>query len=90
MIEVTYSHKGWFGICPVYVGNLSSNSPNVDERHWLLIPLMFFSEFFFDICFAVKTWMDPDYEPEWPITHLEPLDEPKVMHFQDPSDEDLL
>jgi hypothetical protein len=39
----------------------------VVERHWSLVPLMIFSEHLFGICFAVMTWIDPDYEPQWPL-----------------------
>lgn len=35
-----YTHKGWIGFCPVYIGNPDSHSPDIDPRipytHWLL------------------------------------------------------
>lgn len=35
-----YTHKGWIGLCPVYIGNKESASPDIDPRipytEWLL------------------------------------------------------
>lgn len=41
MIEFT--HRGWFGICPVYLANLHSDAPMVHERRPWMLPLMMFS-----------------------------------------------
>lgn len=38
---MTYSHKGWIGICPIYIGNVNHESPDVLPRlpmtDWFLI-----------------------------------------------------
>jgi hypothetical protein len=35
-----YTHKGWIGLCPVYIANKDSASPGIDPRlpftEWLL------------------------------------------------------
>ena len=41
---VIYTHKGWFGLCPVYLAGIDSDGPNVDPRHWSLGWLMDLSE----------------------------------------------
>lgn len=32
------THKGWFGICPVYIGGIESDGPLIVERSPLLLP----------------------------------------------------
>ena len=45
----TYTHKGWIGLCPVYLGNVGGSSPDVLPRlpatDWLLT----FSLWLFDV-----------------------------------------
>lgn len=61
------THKGWFGLCPVYFAELDSAAPRVVERHWSLAPLMVLSEILFTACFTVCCWVDPTFEPQWPL-----------------------
>lgn len=63
----TLTHKGWFGVCPVYIGGLESDAPFLVERHWSALPLMVLSEAMFAGLIAVKTAADPEWEPAWPI-----------------------
>lgn len=44
MSEITWTHKGWFGFCPIYLAEVESDGPIVDHRHWSLLPLMWLSE----------------------------------------------
>lgn len=30
---VTFTHKGWFGLCPVYIGDINTEGPCLDPRH---------------------------------------------------------
>jgi hypothetical protein len=46
------THKGWFGVCPVYLGDLDGPAPLVDPRSPLLIPLFLLSEAMFALCFT--------------------------------------
>ncbi|WP_421696909.1 hypothetical protein [Ancylobacter sp.] len=61
------TQKGWFGLCPVYIGDLHTGCPLLVERHWSLLPLMMLSEWFFAAIMFVKSWQDPEWEPAWPI-----------------------
>ena len=66
-LPVKLTHKGWFGFCPVFFGNLESVAPLVVERHWLLLPIMILNEWIFGGMFFFATLINPEYEPEWPL-----------------------
>ena len=70
MIErhgISYTHKGWFGVCPVYFAGLDTESPAVDPRHWLATPLMIASELIFGAIFFVAELVNPEFEASWPL-----------------------
>lgn len=58
-MRVELTHKGWFGICPVYFGRLDTEAPLVVERHKLFLPLMMVSEFVFGLALMFSE------DPEW-------------------------
>lgn len=62
-----FTHKGWFLICPIYIGDIDSDAPLVAERHWLLKPLFWFSEWSYRAYFFLMLEIDEDYEPKWPL-----------------------
>lgn len=64
---IEFTHKGWFGICPVYFADLDSDAPFIDPRHWLFAPLMWVSEVGYACVFHVMGWIDPEFEPAWPL-----------------------
>lgn len=66
-VKTTLTHKGWFGICPVYFADLDSEGPFVEPRHLLLLPLFYFSEFMFRIAFWCSEKMNPDFEAQFPL-----------------------
>ncbi|UOK71698.1 hypothetical protein [Ancylobacter polymorphus] len=61
------THKGWFGVCPVYIGGLDSPAPLIHQRHWLFLPLFILSEHIFAAIIYLKSWQDPEWEPSWPL-----------------------
>lgn len=75
---IRLTHKGWFGICPVYIGGLESGVPALFERSTLFVPLFDVSEFLFGICVAVLQWFKPEYEPAFPIYITGELNDEKV------------
>ena len=81
-----FTHKGWFGICPVYFGDLETESPNILERHWLFIPLMDLSELFFRIGFHIMEFFDAEYEPSWPLRITGELKAPILFDEDDVQD----
>lgn len=62
-----YSHRGWFGFCPVYVNNPFSGSPDVCPRKPWLMPLMHLNIAIQRMAISVCATMDPTWEPTWKI-----------------------
>lgn len=75
---IPLTHKGWFGICPVYFGNLHSEAPLIVERHWSLLPLMLLSEAMFGLVFLVGSFFT-GFEPTWPLRVTGELKQPKAI-----------
>lgn len=80
---LTYTHKGWFGLCPVYLARLSSPAPVVEPRHWSLAWLMDLTELLFACAFMLRMVADPHYEPQWPLQITGKLQPPKVEVVED-------
>lgn len=71
-----FTHKGWFGLCPVYFADLESEAPHVHPRHWIFTPLMMLSEVFFSVAFWCAGFINPDFEPAWALRVTGALEEP--------------
>lgn len=86
-VTVTYTHKGWFGMCPVYLGNLGGPAPDVLERHPSLIVIMLISEALFGLLNLLSCAINPKYQPGWPLLVTSELKPHKVMthHHEDHS-----
>lgn len=78
--EIVFTHKGWFGICPVYLAGLDSDAPNVEARYWALKWLIDLFVWIFGAVIWLRTSMDPLYEPEWPLLITGELNPPLVRH----------
>ena len=76
-MNITYTHKGWFGICPIYLGDIEGDC-NVAARHDLLEWLMAV----IGLAITVKTWLNPDYEPMFPMCITGELDPPVVKEVR--------
>jgi hypothetical protein len=75
--EVIVTHKGWFGLCPVYLGNPDGEAPLVVERHITLLPLFILSEWMFQLVFM----MTDSYM--WPLRITGELKEPITFSRND-------
>lgn len=63
-----YTHYGWFaGLCPVYLANIGGEAPTVVERNWIPSVWMHIVTELFGAAMFVRSAIDPDYEPMWPI-----------------------
>lgn len=62
-----FTHKGWFGVCPVYLGELDTPIPLVEPRHPSLDFLLTFSEIVYRSIFWVCISINHEYEASWPI-----------------------
>ncbi len=78
---VTLTHKGWLGLCPVHVAAADTACPDVQERHWVFVPLMVFSIALFGVLFMLMAVVDPLYEPEWPLKLTGKLARPRTVVF---------
>lgn len=76
---VTLTHKGWFGLCPVYLAAPDSAGADVHERHWVFAPLMWLSLALYGLCFAIAEAMDPLFEPQWPLKVTGQLAKPRTI-----------
>lgn len=65
--KVTLTHKGWLGLCPVYLANPGAGGSDVHERHWTLAPLLLLSLSIYELCFTMQQLADPTCEPRWPL-----------------------
>jgi len=65
--EPTWTHKGFFGICPVYVANPDSPMPCITPRHEYLDVLIHVSEYSFAFYFWLRSLWNPEYDGTFPI-----------------------
>jgi hypothetical protein len=73
-----YTHKGWFGICPVYIANPYHECPTLTPRAWWAAPLMWVSIKLQETGIAICSYMDPEWEPVWKIRLTGTFDETKA------------
>ena len=64
-----FTHKGWFGICPVYMRNDPDTEDCMEavERSLIFYPLFWLSGEVYILIIMLKTDADPDYEPSFPF-----------------------
>lgn len=62
-----YTHYGWFAGCPVYLADIGSASATMVERNWIPGWWLSFVTDAFGCCIYVRSFLDPDYEPMFPI-----------------------
>ena len=74
-----YTHKGWFGFCPVYLANPHSQCPNVTYRHWWLKPVLHLNVVLQQAAIMMCSVMAPDWEPTWKIRLTGKLEKEVVL-----------
>jgi hypothetical protein len=74
----TVTHKGWFGVCPVYLGDIESDSPFVVERLPIYYPLLVFSEAMYQVVMNFMEWMGQE-PPGFPLVVGKRLDPPRQI-----------
>lgn len=82
MMKIALTHKGWFGVCPVYIGDLDGGAPLVVERHSLLLPLFVFSELMFGLVMRAMYICGAE-PPGWPLRLTGELDGSRVIDVPD-------
>lgn len=85
--SLTFTHRGWFGLCPVRIARLDSPCPVLEAAHWSLEWLMDLSEVLLCAAAWVHAQLDPAYEPEWPIWLAAEIVPPLVKRYDDDDNE---
>lgn len=83
---VTFTHKGWFGLCPVYFAELGEEKDDfggVEARHWSLEWLFDLSEILFGMLFFILGFFRADIELSWPFLITGELAEPITHEWED-------
>ena len=52
-----FTHKGWFGLCPVYIGDINSEGPMLSARWDCIEWLMDLSEAIYSVVMPVHHWI---------------------------------
>lgn len=82
-MRVEFTHKGFFGLCPVHFAGLDTDAPVIHPRNVLLSPLFWLSELVFVVAFLFIGAFRPEWEPEWPLQITGELPRPLVRVFPD-------
>ena len=72
MKKVTFTHKGWLGICPIHV---HLDPLLMHPRHWVFWPLMIFSQATYGLIIFVQCYIFGESSWEWG-TCVQEMDKP--------------
>ena len=56
-----------FGIVPIYADFTDEDCPAIEVRHWIFEPLLDSGEMIFGMCVYLRTMVDSEYTPMYPI-----------------------
>lgn len=75
-MKIPFTHKGWFGICPIYLADVDSDGPRIEPRFMFTGWLIHLSTFIYGSCIWFITSINPEFEPRWPMLITGALDKP--------------
>ena len=82
MEPIQFTHKGWFGVCPVYYADIEADCPMVDPRlPRLFMPLLLFSSFMYQVVMACVMAIDPSVYVGFPLYITGALEKPITRMF---------
>lgn len=64
---IEYTHKGWMGMCPMYIGKLDTECPDLLPRHEVFASLAHFAIFLQGMAITVCSFVNPEWTPTWVI-----------------------
>lgn len=76
MSTVLITHRGWLGLCPVYIGDAKSPTPFIDPIHWSLGWLMWLSFWLFDLAALSLDFLGCEYIDGYKLSSVTRLDQP--------------
>jgi hypothetical protein len=62
-----YTHRGWFGFCPIYLRDTYTNNPSITPRRAWLMPVLKASIFLQELAIGACSIANPHWEPVWKI-----------------------
>ena len=62
-LGTTFTHYGWFGMCPVYLAHLNGPCPTIAERNWVPEWWLSLNHHLVGTYIMLRSLMDEDYEP---------------------------
>lgn len=83
MQTITFTHYGWFGICPILIADPDNATPTFRPRYNYTEWLFDFSDWMFDRCNDIMELINPDHEPGFPYTVKGKLDIPVVEQVEE-------
>lgn len=62
-----FTHKGWFGICPIYIADIETDCPALTPRveNWFFETLFWISHYMFVVVFAVADFFSHLMHSNW-------------------------
>lgn len=76
---VTFTHYGWFGLCPIIIANPDGDLPVFQARYRFTEWLFDFSDWMYQRCNDFMVLIDSDYEPGYPFTIKGELNPPQTF-----------
>jgi hypothetical protein len=73
MPAIRFTHRGWLGICPIYLADTDSDAPFIMARHWALDWLLDAHIAVLDALFSAVSCINPWFAPRWPLLITEAL-----------------
>lgn len=83
MASVTFTHYGWFGLCPILISGHDTDLPTFQPRYDYTDWLFDFSDWMFDRCNDILSWLNEDYEPGFPYRISGKLETPITIQEED-------
>ena len=81
--EVEFTHRGWFGLCPIIISDLDSGSPIIEARWACLDWFLTVNEFIQDKRIDFMMALDDNFEPSFSILVSGELDNPIYIDYED-------
>lgn len=66
--QINATHYGlMYGLVPVRIDMTDPDVPAIEVRHWSLEPVLDVCEAIYGVLLFLRSTVDPDYEPTFPI-----------------------
>ncbi|MBK5646324.1 MAG: hypothetical protein I4N51_03880 [Acinetobacter sp.] len=83
MEEVEFTHYGWFGFCPAIFAEIESGAPFIEPRWKILNWWMTVREVCIQIYLNIRSSLDDDFEPMFPLRISGEFSKPIVREFKE-------